>query len=180
MKCRGSSPQSIQCLNCNEITINPKFCSTTCSSQFNNKLRPNYKPSKFCEDCSIEIHHKSKKCRKCAISITTKDWSGITLGQLIDDVKTHNSRDLYGRIRERARKIYAKSDKPKKCICGYIKHYQISHKKGIATFDLQTPISTINDLDNLVALCPNHHWEFDNNKLSKSLLNKLNNVLGEI
>ena len=29
-------------------------------------------------------------------------------------------------------------------------------------------ISEINNIDNLIALCPNHHWEFDHSQLNIS------------
>jgi len=32
-------------------------------------------------------------------------------------------------------------------------------------FDENTPISVVNDIENLVALCKNHHYEFDNKDL---------------
>jgi hypothetical protein len=33
------------------------------------------------------------------------------------------------------------------------------------SFPLDTPISVVNSLDNLVGLCPNCHWEFDHGLL---------------
>ena len=66
-------------------------------------------------------------------------------------------------IQKMARNIYINSNKPKKCIvCGYIKHYEVAHIKAVSDFDDVTLISEINDEDNLIALCPNHHWEYDN------------------
>ena len=50
-----------------------------------------------------------------------------------------------------------------KCLsCGYSKHVEICHIKGISKHDDDTPISKINDLKNLITLCRNHHWELDN------------------
>jgi predicted HNH restriction endonuclease len=35
------------------------------------------------------------------------------------------------------------------------------HIKGIGTFSKETLIGEINNIKNLVFLCPNCHWEFD-------------------
>jgi hypothetical protein len=49
--------------------------------------------------------------------------------------------------------------------CGYDKHVEIAHKRGISTFGGDTLISVINSKENLMALCPNCHWEYDHNLL---------------
>jgi 5-methylcytosine-specific restriction endonuclease McrA len=46
--------------------------------------------------------------------------------------------------------------------CGYDKHVEICHIKPISEFDVNTKIKEVNSPDNLVQLCPNCHWEFDN------------------
>ena len=66
-------------------------------------------------------------------------------------------------IQKYARIIYQNSNKPKQCICcNYDKHYEVAHIKAVSDFNDDTLISEINDIDNLIALCPNHHWEYDN------------------
>ena len=42
------------------------------------------------------------------------------------------------------------------------------HIKAIKDFDDNTTLGEVNDPKNIVVLCPNHHWEFDNDKLSLS------------
>ena len=77
-------------------------------------------------------------------------------------------------IRKAARAKYTNSDKPKKCaICGYDKYYEVCHIKPVSEFDDDTLIEEINNIDNLIALCPNHHWEYDNGLISKEQLNDL-------
>lgn len=46
--------------------------------------------------------------------------------------------------------------------CDYDKHVQVCHRRAISDFPLDTPLSVVNAIDNLIVLCPNHHWEFDN------------------
>ena len=59
--------------------------------------------------------------------------------------------------------LYINSNKPKQCIvCNYDKHYEVAHIKSVSDFDDGSLISEINNQDNLIALCPNHHWEYDN------------------
>ena len=50
--------------------------------------------------------------------------------------------------------------------CGYDKHFEICHKKAISSFPDDALISVVNDLNNLVSLCPNCHWELDNAPVS--------------
>ena len=65
-------------------------------------------------------------------------------------------------IAKHARRVYNKSDKPKEClVCGYNTHIQVCHIKAVADFNENTLIKEIHSWDNLVALCPNHHWEYD-------------------
>lgn len=65
-------------------------------------------------------------------------------------------------IAKHARKIYSLSDRPKKCVvCGYNKHYEVCHIKAVAEFDNTVTIEDINNINNLVSLCRNCHWEFD-------------------
>jgi hypothetical protein len=49
--------------------------------------------------------------------------------------------------------------------CGYDRHVEICHIRPINSFPEDTPVAVVNDLSNLVALCPNCHWEFDHGLL---------------
>ena len=80
---------------------------------------------------------------------------------------TKNWQFARSQIQKRARAAYQKSDKPKYCvICGYNKTYQVAHIKAVSDFSGEITIEEINSLDNLIALCPNHHWEYDNGLLN--------------
>lgn len=83
-----------------------------------------------------------------------------TKGELFSERK--NWQSARSDIQKLARKTYISSGKPMKCfVCGYTRHVQVCHKKAVSDFDDKALIKEINDIDNLVALCPNHHWEFD-------------------
>jgi hypothetical protein len=148
--------------NCGKETTNPKYCCKSCAAIVNNAIFPKKtrKPH-YCKYCGAEIFGRTTVCGDCNPSKV--DWSKITYDQI-------SSRPAYqknSRIRTLARKLYQNSNKPQKCMmCGYDKHFHVCHIKPISSFPGHTAISTINDLDNLVALCPNHHWEFDHNILT--------------
>ena len=130
------------------------------------------KKAYYCKKCGELIGYGHKEysrrnlCDKCQSNYV--DWSAITYGEMTSKRKYQ----VNSRIRELARNLYSKSDKPKQCMkCGYDKHYEVCHIKGISTFSDDTPISEINNLDNLIALCPNCHWELDNGLLDLQLQN---------
>lgn len=90
----------------------------------------------------------------------------MTKGELFS--KRKNWQSARTAIRKLADSIFKNSNKPKECaICGYNKHIEIAHIKGVSEFSNNDLVSQINDIDNLIALCPNHHWEFDSNQLSE-------------
>ncbi len=153
------------CLNCGAETTNPKFCSKTCSAQYNNKRFPRRDRARnSCEKCGAEARSRRRFCDKCN-PMNGADWTKRTLSYV------RSFLDYNARIRQLARRAYEKSSKPKKCArCGYTKHIEICHIRSIQDFPDDTPISVINSLDNLVALCPNCHWEFDHGLLSSDLL----------
>lgn len=126
------------------------FCSSSCAAIFNNKARPRKLKT-------IKIKKiKKNKPKKNRFSI-----AALTKEELFKRRK--NWQSARSSITNLARKIYAKSNKPKCCSkCGYDKHYQIAHIKGVSEFSNKATVEEINNIDNLVALCPNCHWEFDN------------------
>ncbi|MBI5303413.1 MAG: HNH endonuclease [Chloroflexi bacterium] len=153
------------CLNCGVETANPKFCSRSCAAQYNNKQFPKRDRKQFrCEKCGGVAEYRRKFCEDCSPK-NGVDWSKRTFGFV------RSSLDFHARIRQLARKAYYTSDRPSQCVvCGYSKHIEICHIKSIQEFSEHTPISVINSLDNLVALCPNCHWEFDHGLLKSEQL----------
>lgn len=125
-----------------------KFCNKSCSVKYNNRIKEENKKEK------IDKKEKEQK-------ITLYDT--MTKGELFN--KCSNWQSARSAIQKNAKRIFEKSDKEKCCEeCGYDKHYEICHIKSVSDFSDDTLISEINNIDNLKALCPNHHWEFDNNK----------------
>lgn len=176
----------------NEIKVK-KFCNQSCAAKYNNKLKfdIDYKTienvynenPKLCITCNKPIpFYKSKKqtldrvycsieCRNSIVRFSAED---VTKENYFN--KRKNWQSARSNIRAHAQKLYLKSDKPKCCIvCGYDKHYQVSHIKAVSEFSGDSTIKEINDINNLIALCPNHHWEFDHDENFKNeLMKKLN------
>lgn len=88
--------------------------------------------------------------------------------------RTGNYQNARSQIQKHARINYSNSNKPKKCVCcGYEKHYEVAHILAVSDFEDDALISEINNINNLIALCPNHHWEYDNTNLEiSSYINK--------
>lgn len=90
-----------------------------------------------------------------------------TKGELLSDRKNYQS--YRSTVRKWAEKIYKENNSECKCvICGYDKHIEIAHIKAVSDFDDDATIAEINNINNLIGLCPNHHWEFDNGLLDIS------------
>lgn len=80
-------------------------------------------------------------------------------------------------IRQTARIICC--NRPYKCFkCGYDKHIEICHIKPVSQFSLESTIKEVNDTNNLILLCPNCHWEFDNPNKTRTKLCECGNWKG--
>lgn len=100
--------------------------------------------------CGQEKQKRSKTCKKCNDQVKYK---------FLD--KSHKYRGNCIRSRARTAMQHIKECQ----YCGYNKHVEVCHIKPIKSFPSNTLIDTINDPSNLLVLCPNCHWEFDNQKI---------------
>lgn len=164
---------NVECLNCktvfskknSEIDRNPNnFCSRSCSASYTNKTSPKRALEGNCKECNKPISSALSFCKECS------KWTRSPIkGRLYYDDKTLEEATREGKkasryctIREYARKTLLKSGIEKCCKnCGYDNHVEVCHIKSISSFDLSTTIREINDLSNLIYLCPNCHWELD-------------------
>lgn len=128
-----------------------KFCSKSCSAKLNNTKRERKEP-------------KPKNSTKSKNESNKIDISKLTKDELFKRYKNYQS--SRSTICKNARKVYFNSDKEKKCFeCGYDKKIDVAHIKSVSSFSLESRIEEINHIDNLIALCPNHHGEFDDGTL---------------
>lgn len=146
-----------------------RFCNHSCAAKYNNSQRT--QKIYYCSKCGKEIGQGYKEfgsrkfCNKCNPSNIS--WDNVTYGE----AKEKRSYQVNSRIRDLARTKYFKVYPNCSCInCGYFKHVEIHHIKSISSFPDNTPIAVINDLNNLIPLCPNCHWEADNGLLNTTLL----------
>lgn len=114
-------------------------------------------PSSNIKDKIIE------RCSKLGIKPILSIPSPIlskTKEELLNDRKNYQS--YRSSIRKLAERAYKSSGKPYCCAkCDYSNHVEVAHIKAVSDFDDSVTIAEINSIDNLIALCPNHHWEYD-------------------
>lgn len=144
-----------------EITRNESgrvFCTGSCSATYLNRMSPK-KARKLaqCKGCGTEIRVQRRLCKECQ---SARQIGQLTVGELREK---HGTNALARRaIASNARYRFLKvNPKPACAVCGYSVHVETAHRKDVADFDAAALVSDVNSLDNLVGLCPNHHWEFD-------------------
>ena len=156
----------VECLNCSKSfskknaeikKTSNHYCSSSCAAKINGVKYPKRAVEGNCKDCFTPIPSSLTYCKKCKIEKISID--NQTLYEATRDGKKASR---YCMIREKARKSLINSGVEKYCKnCGYDKHVETCHIKSISSFELDITIKEINDLSNLVFLCPNCHWEFD-------------------
>lgn len=153
----------VSCLNCEKefektvtnIKRSPNnYCSRSCAASANNRANPRRVKTKECKQCSTKIFSNYTYCNECKYYI--QDY---TLSEIKYD--KYNRASAYALVRSRSRAI-GKNLGWNSCVkCGYDKHVEIAHIKSVSEFSEDTLVSVVNDPSNLIALCPNCHWEFD-------------------
>lgn len=142
------------CLYCKNKTMNPKYCSRSCSAKVSNKTSKRKRKVFLCFTCGLECGYRRKFCDSCTLGRID-----YTLREAI--YSHHYKSSAFALVRTRAR-LSDKARSIKSCQhCGYSKHVEVCHIKPINSFSLDTRLSEINAEDNLIVLCPNCHWEYD-------------------
>ena len=157
------------CLVCDFETNNLKFCSTSCAAVFNNKNRK--KQSYYCSHCNSLIGKGYMSARKTLCSICRLKIHYPNYNKTLSEIKSQNLQltNFHSTIRSNARRVYKNNNPKMLCfICGYSLHIDVCHIKPVADFKLTAKLCEVNHPDNLVGLCKNHHWEFDNGLLKLS------------
>lgn len=147
-------------------------CSRTCSNKLSYRTR--LKPKGVCLDCGnpckLETRKKICRCFSCKKAQKKKsktfdnfDWSNIKLEDLQNESGIcGSSGSIHSKIRSHSRWVYTKAGKPMVCKrCNYNIHVEICHIKPVKSFNKIETLGTVNDIDNIIALCRNCHWELD-------------------
>ena len=155
------------------------FCNSSCSAKYSNKVSPKrYADDVQCKgNCGKNLGKfwikKRQYCVDCLVisnnrkSIVKKNLVDRTFEEYLSNYKYRDYANKYTAIRQNGKKVIERSGIKKCCKnCGYDKHVEVCHLKGISEFDKTCLISEINSLDNLVYLCPNCHWEYDHKMMS--------------
>jgi hypothetical protein len=155
-----------KCLNCGTETKNPKFCSKKCHGEKCFEKHNKRPPKVYLCGCGavkgIGWKNSNKKyCDTCfndpSINKNYSRWDLMSIEEYRK--KSPNTYQFHARIRSLARS----KKKMTPCVkCGYSKHVEVCHIVSIKDFDPAKTVAELNDESNLICLCPNCHWEFDN------------------
>ena len=152
----------MNCTACGIETANPKFCSRSCSARITGSLYPKRKKKVWlCISCGVETSSRRKYCGACYGTQCRVDYSSRTLAEYKNVAGSRNSYQTI--VRAHARSIARAAGKLDSCLeCGYTHQVDCCHVKPVADFSEDATLAVVNAVDNLVGLCPNHHWELDN------------------
>lgn len=137
------------------------FCSSSCSAKYNNINRKPKVPKPLTKKCNVDNCTnivRNKRSLLCDEHYNKK-YGDKTKGEMIYEL---HKASAYSHIRCRARTRHKNIMLLGCAKCGYDKHVELCHIKGISEFDDSEYEYTINDISNVIQLCPNCHWEFDN------------------
>lgn len=120
-----------------------------------------YRKKQYCDTCRLEVLAENGRAH---MGNHLADLENMTRKQVRESTPTYQAHRTA--IRKHAVRIYTTSGKPLICaVCGFPHHAQVCHKRAVSDFPDDALIKEINDINNLVALCPNHHWMLDNGLL---------------
>lgn len=171
------------------------FCCKKCCHEANS-LKNNL-VLKFDDKDFVNLINSCKSLREVCFKLGYKDASGYTIdsikkrcdklgisypidkkvkgnriikertkGEILSSIRTYQG--YRSAIRKDAEKTFEELDGSYSCcVCGYDKHIEIAHVKAVSDFSHNTLVKEINDIENIIPLCPNHHWEFDNGVISE-------------
>ncbi|WP_315788290.1 HNH endonuclease signature motif containing protein [Fischerella sp. JS2] len=161
-----------------------RFCNKSCSTRYTNIKHPKPKLGRQinCLGCNTIVHLKPYKGggyirRKYCDACLKKAKGKIAIGnQRKPDFLQRTKAEVFSKsaswqaarskVQRSASKLFHQKYPQASCqICGYDKHIEVCHIEPVSSFPQDALISEINALSNLVGLCPNHHWEFDNGLL---------------
>lgn len=157
----------MNCQYCNkhfETKIKTKlFCSKKCRT-INSVKNHRAKTKKICNVCNVnKIYHESLTCRSCYETTKNIDRS-ITIGEYRNkiSVKGKHKSWLHSHIRDFNRRWNHDLTLMPCKVCNYSLHVELAHIKSISSFPDSATLEEVNAKSNIIPLCRNCHWEFDN------------------
>lgn len=155
----------MKCTNCEEETINPKFCSRSCAAQWTNRAYPKRKTKNKCLVCNEPA--KSYRHYRCEIHweeyLQTKH-KNKTIGEYRQAMSVRGKHPswYHAHVRNFARSWLRHLTLRPCQACGYDKHVELAHIKPVSGYPDTALLSEVNSPENVIPLCRNCHWEFDN------------------
>src|SRR2546428_438122 len=159
-----------QCLNPISVKTNQKvcdvrekqFCNHSCASRFfQNKM--NTGPRRQCTLCLKPLatkYRQSGPLKQICFSCHPKEFARTgnkTKAEVTPNTISYNARHVFSKLG-----VYS-CQAPE---CAYTLHIEVCHRQAIYTFPKTALLKEINRPENLIGLCPNHHWEFDHKLLT--------------
>ncbi len=141
------------------------FCSRSCSASFNNTKKPKRKLTRTCVECSeVVFTYRHMRCEKHHNIYKQNKYINKTIGEYRSklSVKGKHPSWLNSHVRLFAKSWNKDLLKLPCAKCNYTRHVELAHIKGISTYPDSELLSVVNAKENLIALCPTCHWEFDN------------------
>jgi hypothetical protein len=162
----------MNCLHCNAITKNAKYCSRKCAATVNGKVFAKRKTKKVCIICGEKV--MSWRHNRCRVhNAEYREHAAVsfrnhTIEEYINRPSVKNKHPSWKNSHIRAfANSWHKTLKRQPCKnCGYSKHVELAHIKGVSSFPKTATLGEVNHSNNLLPLCPNCHWEFDNGHLT--------------
>ncbi len=149
---------------------NRVFCSKSCAATYNNKITPKRKKKVRCcshKDCSNLVwKDRSTLCEEHHKGIYGWHDKSLKAYRAAKAAKGQHPSWFNSQIRAFARSHNKDLILLPCANCGYGKHVELCHRIAITAFPEETPLKQVNARSNLIQLCRNCHWEFDNGLLA--------------
>jgi hypothetical protein len=147
----------------NVIDNKPSFCSSICSNSRHHRWKGHIKKTLHCLTCGIpiDLRGKTKTCSNCYFTTVKSRIEKITVGELKSKYKRKKNPWYSAEIRKFCRTYNPDLVNTPCQKCGYSRYTELCHIKPISSFVDSSTIKEINDRNNIIVLCPTHHWEFD-------------------
>lgn len=159
----------INCTQCNTETANPKFCSKSCAAIYINKAQPRRRRETKCIKCdSLTKSYRHNKCEAhweaYRESVKVEKFQSLTLGEYRNRLSITGKHPSWvnTHVRSFARAWLSHLRELPCAHCGYDKHVELAHIKGISSYPDSALMGEVNSESNVIQLCRNCHWEFDN------------------
>lgn len=159
------------CLQCGILTKNRKFCSKKCVGKARVSRNPNLSidvvPTCSRDYCDNKVRSGSSYnslCEECYKIYRSMRYMQMTLGKYKEECKRNREaiRSVSCNLRYFAISWNKDLTKLPCAKCGYNKHVEMAHIKPIPDFSDDAILFEISGKQNIIQLCPNCHWEFDN------------------